>query len=502
VLAYDAVKAAVSIDALTPLERAGCWLEDLPGRHAYGMPVGDGGVRSLLITSDSPIEDELRDVVQTLTTQWRLVEANLRQHTEVVALNTRDSLTTIPNRATFFRELNGSVDDPVVNVSGLELLVIDLDDFKNVNDTYGHAAGDLVLVEVARRLSIAAGDGLAARFGGDEFAMLLTGVTSDTSDAVAQDVLERLRRPILWKSVSLWVGASIGIASGATGMSAGDLMRCADVAMYSAKAMGKNRVVRFREAEHGTTSHRRMLEDHVQFALDRQEIVVRYEPIVALTSGRCIAVEAAPWWQHPSLGLLPSSEFMEIAAQAGKVAELELYVLATACREVLERAKPEGAAGLGLTVGVSPSLLTSGRLLPAVKEMLRLGFPPSRLTVEIIETKDLGKPEAITALAELRRVGVHLSVDRFTAGLLPLAGLKAAAVDRLKIDPGMAGEEQKPAHDDLAMIKGIGALLGLETAERGIGTRPQADRARHNGMTFGQGPLFGPAVSAAELARL
>jgi diguanylate cyclase (GGDEF)-like protein len=228
----------------------------------------------------------------------------------------------------------------------LALLIIDLDDFKQVNDTLGHQAGDELLIEIAERLRRIAGEfGVASRFGGNEFAVLLYGLASQAdADPVAEEVCRRLQEPVQLSTGIVTVGGSVGLVGGSPGATAGDLMRCADIAMYSAKAGGKNRVERFTEDRHGKFAHIRLLEDHLAEIVTRDEIVLHYQPLIDLETGWCVAMEVLTRWQHPTLGMLMPSEFMSLAERHGLTGDLGAHILRLSCRQLKSLDGPGASA--------------------------------------------------------------------------------------------------------------------------------------------------------------
>jgi diguanylate cyclase (GGDEF)-like protein len=306
-------------------------------RHwrAVGLATADAD-RFLLAGGMRPIPDEVFDAFRTLATQWSLAHANCGVHTELAHRAHHDQLTGLPNRTLFFQRLAAVFDAADGAETTVALLIVDLDDFKQVNDVHGHPTGDELLVQVATRLAEAGdGHGLAARFGGDEFALLLTSLDRpDHADEVADRLRRSLLEPFRLGRATVTVGASIGLAGATPRLTAGDLMRCADIAMYSAKARGKNRVERITEAGHGEIAQLRLLEEHLAHAVERGEIVLHYQPHVDLRTGRCVGAEALARWEHPDLGLLPPGTFIPLAERTGHIVQLGNHVLASACRQM------------------------------------------------------------------------------------------------------------------------------------------------------------------------
>jgi diguanylate cyclase (GGDEF)-like protein len=473
------------------------------GRQVFGMRLGADPELILLLTCTNRVPQEIFGVLHTLTAELALVEANCRSHAELFTLAHHDSLTTIANRASFFSRLTSVVDGAVGVEARVGLLVVDLDDFKTVNDTLGHGAGDRVLIEVANRMTELAGKfGTAARFGGDEFALLLTEVDDPGEvDRIAERLRDSLLDPIPWITGSIRVGASIGVTSGAQGATAGDLMRCADIAMYSAKALGKNRVVRFSDDQHGSIAHLRVLEEHLLYAIERDEIVLHYQPQVVLITGRCLGVEVLARWQHPTLGLLSPSVFIPLAERVGQIAELGEYILVTACQEVMRWPEPAVGLPLRLSVNVSARQLTGGGFARIVADALRVsGMAAERLTLEFTETDLIADRALVAPLAALRALGVRLALDDFGAGFASLANVRALAVRQLKIDRRLLGGDDPATHDDLVlMIMAVSQLLNLETVAEAVETAEHADWARSCGMELAQGNVFCPPAPASEV---
>ncbi len=412
-----------------------------------------------------------------------------------------DALTGLPNRALFTARLDRALRDGAPG-SSVAALFLDLDDFKDVNDTLGHQAGDELLVAVARRLSntIRPGD-IAARLGGDEFAVLVECVRPDDGERVATRVVEALDAPFHVGGTELLAHTSIGIAYGAPGrISADDVLRNADLAMYEAKSSGKRRFARYEPAMQDRLRRRRELVSALERAPLQGEIGVHYQPIVDLGTGQLIAVEALARWNRPALGLVEPSGFIGIADEVGLMAEIGRSVRREACAQARDwqRLFP-GHTDLGVAVNLAPTELHDDALVADVQAVLdETGLAPSALTLEITESGVMRQPEvAMRTMHQLRDLGVSLALDDFGTGHSSLAHLRAFPLDVLKIaQPFLEGLEADGRETAFVeTIVRLGASLGLDVVAEGIETRRQAEIAASLDCKLGQGYHFGRPVS-------
>jgi diguanylate cyclase (GGDEF)-like protein len=445
-------------------------LDDL-NRHAGNVEYWRGAViagkdfdRFLLIGGTRAVPDGVFDAFVNLTNQVVLAEASCLSTAELTHQAHHDQLTNLPTRNLFFRELVAAIDAGVGTVA---LLNIDLDDFKKVNDVHGHGAGDQLLVEVAKRLTETAGPKcVPARFGGDEFALLLPDA-GDPAEAVrvAERVCLRLIEPVQLNAAVVSVGASIGVAIAEPGLTAGDLVRCADIAMYSAKARGKNRVERFTAERHGAIAHHRELEEHLAEAVGRGEIGLRYRPIVDLQTSDVVGVEALGYWQHPSLGLVPPAEFMPVAERSGHVAAIGAHILAAACGQMAEWSALPAAGDLRLGVSVTARQVLAGDLTETVAGVLdATGLAPDRLILQIVESEHLDDPRAGDRLRTVTTLGVSIAVDNFGSTSGSLVGLRSLPIHQIKVDPGLLASGDGPM---LQLVTSVGEILGVDTVSSG-----------------------------------
>jgi diguanylate cyclase (GGDEF)-like protein/PAS domain S-box-containing protein len=419
-----------------------------------------------------------------------------------------DGLTGLANRTLFAERV-----EHALGRSGkgeLAVLFIDLDDFKHVNDSLGHAAGDQLLVAAARRLQgcLRPAD-TAARLGGDEFAVLLERVTdAEAAAAVAGRVLDTLHQPFGLNGRTIPIKASLGVATGRPGTDeAEELLRNADVAMYAAKAGGKDRYELFRPDMHEDMLQRLELETELRHAADRDQLVLHYQPIVELVSGRITRVEALVRWEHPTKGLLPPSAFIPLAEEQGLIGPIGNWVLLQACLQARRwQDQFPDAPPLSVHVNLSGRQLEEQRLVGEVVQALDTArLSPRLLTLEITESVLVSDIEAMSArLRELKGLGVLLAIDDFGTGYSSLSYLRRFPIDMLKIDKafvdgiGRGREDTALAH---AIIK-LSNTLQLHAVAEGIEEPEQATNLVTLGCRDGQGFYFSRPLPTAAMTEL
>jgi diguanylate cyclase (GGDEF)-like protein/PAS domain S-box-containing protein len=414
-----------------------------------------------------------------------------------------DSLTGLANRALFSERITHAIERGTRRRNLFAVLFIDLDDFKTVNDSLGHAAGDELLVTVAERIrSAIRPEDTCARLGGDEFAVMIESISdADGAATVAKRILGAMAAPLVVGGSDVTVQGSIGIALDAGGMTANELMRSADLAMYRAKNEGKGRYALYEPSMHAHVLERLALKADLQRAVIEDEFTVHYQPIVTLQTGGIVGVEALVRWQHPERGLVFPGEFIGLAEETGLILPLGRHVLSAACQQVASWRR-RGHPRLGVSVNLSAKQLVSRSLPGEIAGTLdACALDPSALTLEITESTLLDSPAVIGRLDELRALGVRIAIDDFGTGYSSLNYLRRFPVDTLKIAKAFVDEiGASPEQDRLvAAILRLGATMGLETVAEGIELEQQRDRLRQLKCRFGQGYLYSRPVPADEL---
>ena len=410
-----------------------------------------------------------------------------------------DSLTGLPNRALFLeraqRALSHRDHRPVV------VCFLDLDDFKAINDTHGHGAGDELLCEMGERLSACLRpDDTVARLGGDEFAILLEDTELPIALTIVDRILQSTGAPVSLAGTEVVTHTSIGLATCIGGNVTPDqLLAEADAAMYAAKAGGSHRFEVFDPAMRQAAEMRSRVRTEIGHGLLHEEFRVHYQPIVNLESGQRTGVEALVRWLHPERGLLPPSEFIDHAEASGQIAALGGWVLATACAAAA--ALPDGS---DITVNVSARQLQQPDLVDLVQAALETSrLSADRLVLEITETATVADMSgAIARLDELRALGLRFALDDFGTGYSPLSHLRELAVHYLKIDRSFVREIQTSS-EDRAIVRGVTEMahaLGLQVIAEGIEQEAQRDILADLGCELGQGFLWSRAVPIDELA--
>jgi diguanylate cyclase (GGDEF)-like protein/PAS domain S-box-containing protein len=408
-----------------------------------------------------------------------------------------DSLTDLANRSLFAEELQRAI-----TRSGgerLSLAFIDLDDFKLINDTLGHQAGDAMLIAVSERLRRGVRDGdLVARLGGDEFAVLLENVVPSRVDTIAERMLDLLAEPLLLDGQELCVQASIGVAEVRAGDDADRLMRHADIAMYEAKAAGKARYARYAETMAPRTSDRAQAAIELDRALGTGEFELYYQPIVSLPDGRLIGAEALLRWNHPERGLVPPLDFIPAAEQTGLIVPIGRWVLEEACAQAARwLGEYPKTAPQTISVNVSPRQLREASIVDDVTNALASsGLAPERLVVEVTESAVVHQACAV-ALRTLSELGVRVSLDDFGTGQSTLSLIDSFPVDQVKLDRSFLRIGSKH-RIPVAVIK-LAEALGLESVAEGVESAEQAEHLYGLGYRLAQGFHFARPAPAAHL---
>jgi diguanylate cyclase (GGDEF)-like protein len=468
-----------------------------------------------------PADSGRKDEIGTLMSSFARMLATIEQQAEeinefprrldqLIREAFRDSLTGLPNRALFMDRLTHALTRAERRGVNLAVVFLDLDRFKILNETLGHEVGDRLLVEVGHRIaSCLRPEDTVARLGGDEFALLL----EDTSDltgatAVAEKVSAEIQRPFVVEGRDVLISASMGIALTAGGsMQPDEVLHNADLAMYQAKAEGRGRYELYQPGLSVSTRERLDLQSDLRTAGARQELSLRYQPVVALATGRAIEVEALIRWDHRRRGALLPADFMALSEETGLIVPMGQWVLREACRQArLWQAEWPGAAPLIVGVNLSASQFERDVLPAEISGILHeTGLEPRRLQLEISEAVIMrDDPRTLDRLDALKAAGVRLAIDDFGTGYASLSYLKRLPVDCLKIDRSLirgVGQDM----EDTAIIRAVASLarsLGIVVTAEGVETAEQVSQLKMVGCDQGQGYYFARPVSADRLPEL
>jgi diguanylate cyclase (GGDEF)-like protein/PAS domain S-box-containing protein len=459
----------------------------------------ESAVRSLLdVPAVGGIVVNTRDVTERKALEEQLIRRALH-----------DTLTGLANSTLLRDRVELAIARSRRSLQGSALLLVDLDDFKAVNDGLGHAAGDQVLMTVARRLvqAVRPGD-TVARLGGDEFAVLLDGTVDSTSpEVVAQRIQELLRQPMLVDGHELFAPASIGLAKSTGVDEAEQLLRNADAAMYIAKGKGKSQLEVYRPEMHNRMKNRLTLASELRRAVSANQFALRYQPIVDLKTSRIVGFEALVRWRHPDRGLVMPGEFIELAEDTGTIVPLGKWVFAEACRALASFHDAQAAADLPVTVTVNLSArqFLDKALVRDLGELAsEAGAAAASVTLELTETMLMDDTDgAINTMRALKRLGFRLALDDFGTGYSSLSYLRRLPLDVLKIDKSFVRVMGTAEGDGMIeAILRMGDTFRLSTLAEGIEREESLARLRELGCTYGQGYLFAEPVRRKDAVAL
>jgi diguanylate cyclase (GGDEF)-like protein len=420
-----------------------------------------------------------------------------------------DSLTGLANRTLFADRLEHALARTERQEDEIAVMFIDLDDFKHVNDSLGHGAGDSLIVEIAKRISACLRtQDTFARFGGDEFVLLLEDVDEGGAIVVAERILREIRSPITIDGSELSVTASIGIVLGDSARIRGEeLLRSADAAMYRSKRGGKNRYEIFDLELDKLSINRLRLESDLRQAIENKEFRVHYQPKVLLATEEIVGFEALVRWEQPGRGLIPPSEFIPLAEQTGLINPIGLWVLKEACGQMRDwQNQYPTDTPLTMSVNLSAQQFRNPNLVEEVAQVLgETGLDPRDLTLEITESVAMGDALATIAIfRELKNLGIGLAIDDFGTGYSSLSYLKRFPVNVLKVDRSLI----KGIEQDLANTAIVSATLtlahglGLEVVVEGVETTGALSKLISLGAELGQGHYWWRASAAEEITEL
>lgn len=438
----------------------------------------------------------------------RLHRAVTRAEERVGYLANYDTVTHLPNRYAFNHKLQQLLDEAITRKSVLALLVLDLDDFKVINDTLGHYVGDTLLRMVAQRLiSVVRHEDVIYRVGGDEFAMIIHHAEDvERVSVIAEKFIRVLSEPFILNDRNLYVGVSIGASiCPKDGNDVAQLLRNADAAMYHAKSHGKNKFQLFSEEMHYKSTTRLTLEAELRDALEQGQFELCYQPQVSLQSRRLVGAEALIRWNHPIKGMLLPTEFIPIAEDTGLIVPIGEWILRTACEDVRtwheQRYRP-----IRLGVNLSGRQFREEGLIDLVTRILReTQADPDMLEFEITESVLMDDAESTVArLTSLSDMGIHLAIDDFGTGYSSMSYLKRFPVERIKIDHSFIRDIPHDPDDVAITVATIQMARGLklEVVAEGIETGAQSQFLREQGCDIGQGYLFSPPLNKNEMENL
>jgi diguanylate cyclase (GGDEF)-like protein len=469
----------------------------------------------------SPARDELDAVIMgtnLLAEDLQIIYEELEQrvevrtkllheaHLEMQKMAMQDPLTGLANRSALLTALksaqsDGAADTPVI-------LLLDLDAFKSINDTQGHSAGDRVLITVAERIrnAVRATD-VVARLGGDEFAVVMPATGADQATIVGQRILAALKEPIELPDRIIRCGASLGLSVGDAGQAPEEMLMQADVAMYASKAEGLNRLHIFEPGLLLVRRLRSQLVDDLRSALKGEGLVLQYQPVVELATGRVEGVEALIRWNHPTRGRIMPDEFIPLAEEAGLISELGRWVLTTAV-EQLRRWVDEDAVDsrFSVRINISATDLQSLQFIEDVRAVLKeTGVRPDQVVLELTEMAIVkGNDLDRYSLGGLRGLGVGIEIDDFGTGYSSISYLRRLPVDRVKVDRslivGLGTDPSQPAL--VAAVLQLVRACGLEAVWEGVETAEQAEHLRNLGCLSAQGYFFSKPLPAEDIPAL
>jgi diguanylate cyclase (GGDEF)-like protein len=444
-----------------------------------------------------------------------LASRNSRQlalaNRRVLELAQTDILTGLPNRAFFLEQLDEADSDERQRGGAFSILMLDLDRFKNVNDSLGHAAGDALLRQVALRLKSALrSTDVLARLGGDEFAIIQAECDDPRTGSIdlATRISKIIAEPFLLQGHQVEVGTSIGIAMAPEhGRDQEQLLKKADLALYRSKSAGRNCFTLYDEAMSAELEARNTLESDLRDAIARCQFELHYQPFFDVQSGDRCGLEALVRWRHPVRGLIPPDQFIPLAEETGLIVPLGEWVLKRACDDATS-----WPADIKVAVNLSPVQLKQAELFDVIRSALRSsGLPPERLEIELTESVLLERAVENHALMErLKSIGISLALDDFGTGYSSLSCLTAFPFDKIKIDKSFIGNLTK-GHKSSAIISSIVALargLGMSVTAEGVETHAQFEKLKTLGVNFAQGyllgrplPLDAPKLSLSHIMR-
>lgn len=454
-------------------------------------------------TNVNPIFDENGDVV-SLVLVIRDITERKRNERKIYHLAYHDALTDLPNRRSFIERLRQEVKQAKRNQTQLGIMMLDIDNFKDINDSYGHEMGDLALIEVAKRArSYLRSTDQIARLGGDEFTIIMPNLSNAKEiETVAKRMNDSFKLPVEVEGNLLHFSCSIGISLfPSDGKDADDLLKRADIALYAAKEKGRDGFLFFRPEMEERSLERILLENEMQKAIEQEQFYIEYQPKKDLSTGNLIGMEALVRWKHPELGIISPEKFIPVAEETGLILPLGEWILLQGCRQNKEW-QDEGYPPMVISINLSALQFNSD--LPAkVEEILKkTGLGAEWLELEITESTFLNLDDTTTLLEEIRALGVQVSIDDFGTGYSSFSYIKHLPIDTLKIDASFIKDihHNNESQTIVRAIIDIARLLKLNVIAEGVEGSEQLQILNQAGCVQGQGYLFSKPLSKDEFS--
>ena len=459
------------------------------------------GIELIFHCNKAPLLNKEGETIGVLTTGVDITARKYaEQHRAHLALH--DILTGLPNRALLAERISNTVEECTNSDETAALLLIDLDRFKVINDTKGHQTGDILLREVAERINnILRPDDFAARIGGDEFAIILRNINNaEQVNSICKKLLNSINEPYSISGISQLVGASIGIALIPDDANDPDeLLRLSDLAMYDAKASGRNRTCFFSPELNNIAQANAALEIELRKALDNDEFILEYQPIVNASNGEYEGGEALVRWQHPQRGYLLPAEFLGVANDCGLIDDIGLYVLEAACKQIKKMSMMKTKVPK-IAVNISPRQFSNCNVNDIIRNLIKqYQIDPQKLTIEITEELLLDQHDGILdILTDIRSQGIGIAIDDFGTGYSSLQYLRDLPATCLKIDRAFISRIEQSAEDRaiIGTITHLAHALSMQVIAEGVETHNQYDLLRAAGVDSIQGYLMGQPMDA------
>ncbi len=450
----------------------------------------------------NPILDQAGNVKDLVLVMRDITDRKKSEQT-IYHLAYHDTLTELPNRRLFIERLHKEINQARRIKSELAVMFLDMDRFKDINDTWGHDVGDLILIEAAKRLKgcVRTGD-VVARLGGDEFTVLLTNISrKEEVSSVAERVLAHFQKPLEWMGHQYNLSCSIGIAMfPADAANADDLLKRADTALYVVKSRGRNEYEFFTPAMEAKSLERILLENELRKAIEQEQFRLHYQPKLDLTTGELIGMEALVRWVHPELGLIAPGKFIPLAEECGLIIQLGEWVLRHAC-EQNKAWQDKGYPPLKIAVNMSAQQFQQKNLLEMIRGILdETRLEPKWLELEITESIFLHSENATAILQSIRELGVQVSIDDFGTGYSSFSYIKDLPIDTIKIDASFIRDlhHNKESQAIVKAILTIAQSLNLNVVAEGVETGDQLNILNGDGCAQGQGYYFSHPLASQE----